>query len=424
MKKYFVILCLLTCCLTLVGCFPTNSPSFSITPTVLQMHPGDMETLTATGATSQVVWTSSDTAIATVFAGVVEAKAIGKAVITATVGNTNRTCEVFVTGSDGAGLRLSPYLVELSAGETAQFKVGNAYGVELAWKVADESVAKVSDDGTVTALKAGLTKVTLTSTLEEVEAYVAVKHHWGEYELVWSDEFNGTELDRSVWDFNIGGGGWGNQELQYYTNRTENVRVEGGNLVIEARKEPYENRNYTSGRILTRGYKEFLYGKFEARIKFPGGKGTWPAWWMMGGSMNWPACGEIDIQEHVGSQDTRVSFALHTPDKNGTKGNNWSKTHFFDYPMSADYHVYGVEWAQQEEGGKDVIRFFVDGVQYAEVWQTKFDDNASWPFQKPHYLILNLAIGGTMGGQVDDAIFDQERKMLVDWVRVYQRKEK
>ena len=92
--------------------------------------------------------------------------------------------------------------------------------------------------------------------------------------------------------------------------------------------------------------------------------------------------------------------------------------------MSADYHVYGVEWAQQEQGGKDVIRFFVDGVQYAEVWQTKFDDNASWPFQKPHFLILNLAIGGTMGGTVDDTIFEQERKMLVDWVRVYQRKEK
>lgn len=422
--KNAIVLGLLSCTLTLVGCFPTNTPSFTLSSSVLQMHPGDMETLTATGATAQVVWTSSDTAIATVFAGVVEAKAIGKAVITASVGQTNRTCEVFVTGSDGAGLRLSPYLVELSAGETAQFNVGNAYGVELAWSVADETVAKVSEDGTITALKSGLTKVTLTSTLEQVEAYIAVKHNWGEYELVWSDEFDGTELDSSVWDYNTGGGGWGNQELQYYTDRTENVRVEDGNLVIEARKEKYENRNYTSGRILSKGKKEFLYGKFEARIKFPGGKGTWPAWWMMGGSMNWPACGEIDIQEHVGSQDTRVSFALHTPDKNGTKGNNWSKTHFFDYPMSADYHVYGVEWAQQEEGGKDVIRFFVDGVQYAEVWQTKFDDNASWPFQKPHYLILNLAIGGTMGGQVDDAIFDQERKMLVDWVRVYQRKEK
>ena len=316
--------------MTLVGCLPTNTPSFTLSSFVLQMHPGDMETLTATGATAQVVWTSSDTAIATVFAGVVEAKAIGKAVITATVGQTNRTCEVFITGSDGAGLRLSPYVVELSAGETAQFKVGNAYGVELAWEVADESVAKVSEDGTITALKSGLTKVTLTSTLEQVEAYIAVKHNWGEYELVWSDEFDGTDLDRSVWDYNTGGGGWGNQELQYYTDRTENVRVEDGNLVIEARKEKYDNRDYTSGRILSKGKKEFLYGKFEARIKFPGGKGTWPAWWMMGGSMNWPACGEIDIQEHVGSQDTRVSFALHTPDKNGTKGNNWAETHFFD----------------------------------------------------------------------------------------------
>lgn len=424
MKIYSAILSLLTgCFLTLAGC-TQNGPSFTLNPTVLQMHPGEMETITATGTTSQIEWTSSDTAIATVFAGVVEAKAIGKVIITATVGETNRTCEVFVTGADGAGLRLSPYIVELNPGETSRFKVGNAYGVELEWTVADESVANVSADGVITALKGGLTKVTLTSALDQVEAYIAVNHNWGEYELVWSDEFDGTELDRSVWGFNIGGGGWGNQELQYYTDRPENVRVENGNLVIEARKEDYENRAYTSGRILTRGNKEFLYGKFEARIKFPGGKGTWPAWWMMGNSMNWPACGEIDIQEHVGSQDTRVSSALHTPEKNGTNGKNWSAVRYFDYPMSADYHVYGVEWAQQEKGGKDVIRFYVDDVQYGEVWQTKFDDNRTWPFQKPHYLILNLAIGGTMGGTVDDVIFDQERKMLVDWVRVYQRKEK
>lgn len=425
MKKLFLsLVSLLTFAMMLVGCKPSggnNSPSFTLSQSVLEMKVGDIETLETTGAAGAVEWFSSDTAVATVYYGAVEAVGIGKAVITAQCGDTKRTCEVFVTGSNGAGLRLSPYLVEINPGENAQFKIGNSYGLDLEWQVADESVATVSQDGAITALKPGLTKVTLKTMLEEVEAYIAVKHNWGEYKLVWSDEFNGTALDETVWGFNIGGSGWGNQEKQYYTNRPENVRVEDGNLVIEARLEDYENNHYTSGRILSKGKKEFLYGKFEARIKFPGGKGTWPAWWMMGSKQNWPACGEIDIQEHVGAQDGRASFALHTPDKNGTKGNNWSKVVFFDYGLSQDYHVYGVEWAQQEKGGKDVIRFYIDDVVYAEQWQTKFDDNNSWPFQKAHFMILNLAIGGTMGGSVDDNIFTQERKMLVDWVRVYQR---
>lgn len=409
--------------LGLIACQP--HVSFTLTPATLQMHPGDIETITPNGVPSATVeWSSSDTSVVTVYRGVVEAKAIGKAFIIAQSGNEQRQCEVFVTASNGAGLRLSPYVVELNPGENGQFKVGNAFGLDLTWTVADESVATVAEDGSITALKPGLTKVTLKTDLEEVSAYIAVKHNWGEYKLVWSDEFDGTELDRSIWNVEQGGSGWGNRELQYYTDRTENIRVENGNLVIEARLEDYQNNHYTSGRMQSKGKKEFLYGKFEARIKFPGGKGTWPAWWLMGGKMGWPACGEIDIQEHIGSQDKRVSFALHTPDKNGSKGNNWSKTHFFDYNMSEDYHVYGVEWAQQEQGGKDVIRFTVDGEQYAEVWQTAFDDNNAWPFQKAHYMILNLAIGGTMGGTVDDGIFEQERKMLVDWVRVYQREDK
>lgn len=259
--------------------------------------------------------------------------------------------------------------------------------------------------------------------MESVSALVAVKHHYGEYELVWSDEFNGTELDLNTWGFNTGGDGWGNNEKQHYTNRTENVRVEDGCLKIEARKEEYSGNQYTSGRILSKGKKTFTYGKFEARIKFPGGGGTWPAFWMMGNEGGWPACGEIDIQEHVGNIPTRASFAIHTPEKNGSKGNNWAKTAWFDYDLSNDYHVYGMEWAKEEENGKDVIRFFVDGVQYAEVWESKIDDPKAWPFTKPHFIIFNLAIGGNMGGQVNDAIFEQERIMYVDWVRVYQRQD-
>ena len=161
----------------------------------------------------------------------------------------------------------------------------------------------------------------------------------------------------------------------------------------------------------------------EARIKFPGGVGTWPAFWMMGESGGWPKCGEIDIMEHVGYLDNRASFALHTQEKNGSNGRNWHATHFFDYPLSNDFHVYGVEWCQEEENGKDCIHFLVDGEIYATVWETKIGDHDSWPFYKPHYFILNLAIGGNMGGKVDDSIFNQQRIMYVDWVRVYQRQE-
>ena len=174
---------------------------------------------------------------------------------------------------------------------------------------------------------------------------------------------------------------------------------------------------------MSKNKKTFTYGKMAARIKFPGGKGTWPAFWMMGNSGGWPNCGEIDIIEHIGSQDTRASFALHTVMKNGMKGNNWAKTHFFDYPLSADFHTYGIEWAQEEKEGKDVIRFFVDDVQYAEVWEEQIDNNDYWPFNKPFFFIINLAIGGNMGGTVDDGIFNQRRIMYVDWVRVWQREE-
>ena len=174
---------------------------------------------------------------------------------------------------------------------------------------------------------------------------------------------------------------------------------------------------------MSKDKKKFLYGKMEARIKFPGGKGTWPAFWMMGNTGSWPACGEIDIIEHIGSQPTRASFALHTPDKNGTKGNNWSSVKFFEESLADDFHIYGVEWAQEEKDGKDVIRFFVDGVQYAEVWEQQIGDRGSWPFDREHFFILNVAVGGNMGGTVDDAIFNEKRIMYVDYVRVYQRQE-
>ena len=420
MKKLLhsiLVLCTMMC----VACEPTVN--FSLRPNSLQMKVGDITTINVIGQATNIEWASSNEDVATVFHGAVTAKAIGTTTITAKSGETVVNAQVFVSGTDGATLRISPAFVALKKGETHQFQYGNTYGLEVTWSSSAEDIVKVDQQGMVTALKPGNATITLATPVESVTALVAVEHNWGEYSLVWSDEFNGDKLDESVWNYNTGGNGWGNNELQYYTTRPENIRIVNGCLEIEARKETYENREYTSARIYSKGKKSFLYGKMEARIKFPGGKGTWPAYWMMGESGNWPKCGEIDIMEHVGSIDNRASFALHTQEKNGMNGKNWHSTHFFDHPLSNDYHVYGVEWCQEEENGKDCIRFFVDGVEYATVWENNIGDHDSWPFYKPHYFILNFAIGGNMGGKVDDAIFNQKRIMYVDWVRVYQRQE-
>ena len=423
MKKLLHSISCLCAVLLMTACETVPSVSFSLNPNTLQMKVGDIANIDVVGSATNIEWTSSNDSVATVFHGVITANAIGSATITAESGNTTVQAQVFVTGTDGATLRITPALISLKKGETHQFQYGNAYGLPLTWTSSDESIASVTADGLVTALKSGNATITLSTDLESVTALVAVAHQWGEYSLVWSDEFNGSKLDESVWNYNTGGGGWGNNESQYYTNRPENIRLVDGCLEIEARKEKYENREYTSARIYSKGKKSFLYGKMEARIKFPGGKGTWPAFWMMGESGNWPKCGEIDIIEHIGSQDTRASFALHTQEKNGSNGRNWHGTHFFDNPLSNDFHTYGVEWCEEEENGKDCIRFTVDGEVYATVWESKIGDTVSWPFCQPHYFILNLAIGGTMGGSIDDAIFNQKRIMYVDWVRVYQRQE-
>ena len=423
-QNYLLLIAAVVC---MAACDPKqNEPSnvtLELNPVTLELKVGDIATIDTKGTATNIVWTSSNEEVASVYYGVVTAKAIGKAEITATSGKVSAKANVFVTGTDGSSLRISPPVVTLRPGDTLNFSYGNTYDLDVTWSSSEPSIATIDQKGHLTAVAPGNAIITLATNIESVTARVAVEHTWGDYKLVWSDEFDGSALDETVWSYNTGGSGWGNNEKQYYTSRPENIRVQNGMLEIEARKEQYQNNEYTSARIMSKNKKTFTYGKMAARIKFPGGKGTWPAFWMMGNTGNWPNCGEIDIIEHIGSQDTRASFALHTVMKNGTKGNNWAKTHFFDYPLSADFHTYGIEWAQEEKEGKDVIRFFVDDVQYAEVWEVQIDNNDYWPFNKPFFFIINLAIGGNMGGTVDDAIFNQQRIMYVDWVRVWQRQE-
>ena len=218
----------------------------------------------------------------------------------------------------------------------------------------------------------------------------------------------------SIWGYEEGTGsdGWGNNELQYYTKRADNVVVEDGMLKITAIKEAYEGSDYTSARILTKGKFAQQYGRFEARIKVPSGKGFWPAFWMLGANhetVGWPQCGEIDIMENRGSEPTIIGGSLHGPGYSG--GNPVTK----EYQLMSDrfdtgFHVFGVEWTE------DYVNYYVDDVLYNQI--TRDDVSGEWVFDQPFFIVLNLAVGGNYDGSPsDDTEFPQQ--MLVDYVRVY-----
>ncbi len=236
--------------------------------------------------------------------------------------------------------------------------------------------------------------------------------------LVWSDEFSADGLpDPAKWGYDVGGSGWGNGELQYYTDRRrENARVENGTLVIEARREGYQGRNYTSARLVSRGKGDWLYGRFEARAKLPSARGTWPAIWMLptdwayGG---WPASGEIDIMEHVGFDYGKVHGTVHTKAYNHTIGTQRGTSTTVPDASSA-FHVYSLEWTAER------IDILVDGTRYFS-FNNEHTGSAVWPFDKRFHWLLNIAVGGSWGGVqgVDDGAFPQ--RMVVDYVRVYQR---
>lgn len=247
----------------------------------------------------------------------------------------------------------------------------------------------------------------------------------GSWVLSWSDEFsgaNGSTPDPTKWTYDLGGGGWGNGELQTYTSRAENVSIQNGNLVITAAKETFTgtdgiSRDYTSARLKTQGLFAQSSGKFEARLKIPAGQGLWPAFWMLGndiGTNGWPTCGEIDIMENVGYEPTLVHGTIHGPGYSGGNSIGASKA-LAAGKYADDFHVYAVEW----EGTQ--IRFYVDGVLYATRTPADLPNNGSvWVFDHPFFLILNVAVGGAWPGAPDGSTtFPQQ--MLVDYVRVYRR---
>ena len=241
--------------------------------------------------------------------------------------------------------------------------------------------------------------------------------HQPKYKLVWSDEFNTPgKPDAARWNYDTGGRGWGNNELQYYTlERKENARVENGHLIIEARKENWLNRNYTSARLVTKGKGDWQYAKIEVRAKLPKGLGTWPAIWMLGSTtpLKWPDDGEIDIMEHVGYDPGQVHASVHCKKYNHVIGTQ--KTAITSVPDFADkFHVYEVEYT------KDSVIIGVDGKPYFR-FANEHSGYEGWPFDNKMHLLLNVAVGGNWGGAkgVDEKIWPV--RMEVDYVRVYQR---
>jgi beta-glucanase (GH16 family) len=233
-------------------------------------------------------------------------------------------------------------------------------------------------------------------------------------ELVWADEFDYSGLpDSTKWSYEVGGSGWGNNELEYYTsNRLENASVANGKLTITARLESFGGKSYTSARMVSRQKGDWLYGRIEVSAKIPSGRGTWPAIWMMptdGAYGGWPNSGEIDIMEHVGFDPHIIHANTHTKSFNGANGRGASMG---VYDAFTAFHVYAVDWTPTK------MDFYVDDTKYFTLNSTS--DYQTWPFDKRFYLIMNIAVGGNWGGAqgVDDAVFPAS--MVIDYVRVYQ----
>lgn len=233
--------------------------------------------------------------------------------------------------------------------------------------------------------------------------------------LVMQDEFSTDGApNSSLWNYDIGTGvnGWGNNELQYYTDRTENVTVQNGYLIITAKEESFEGSGYTSARILTKGKFEQTYGRIEARMKLPWGQGLWPAFWMLGADIDanpWPGAGEIDIMEFRGQEPTVIHGSVHGPGYSA--GEAITKSYDLENDrFDTGFHVFGIEW------GPEYVNYYVDDVLYNQI--TPADVTGEWVFNKPFYLLINVAVGGSFVGSPNaETVFPQQ--MLVDYVRVY-----
>ncbi len=247
------------------------------------------------------------------------------------------------------------------------------------------------------------------------DGYITPESYVG-YDLVWADEFNGTSINSSNWTHEIGGHGWGNNELQYYTSRAENSYISDGNLVIQANQESHNGSNYTSARMITAGKQEFTFGRVDIRAILPEGQGIWPALWMLGGNFwdtGWPACGEIDIMELIGHEPSKIHGTCHWGEQGQGFSNNYGNSYSLTNgkKFSDEYHVFSIIWEY------NTIRFLVNDTQYFY-----FDNgnvSGAYPFNADFFFIFNIAVGGNWPGSPDNTtVFPQ--RMHVDYIRVFQ----
>ncbi len=437
---------------------PSADPAVYISQSVISLTEGQTVQLSAVASDSaDVSWVSGNEAIATVSAeGLVTAKSEGEAVITAATSSALASCTVKVAKKAQAGEPAEPVdpevLVltldglELTVGESVTLKATSSLGGQIEWSSSNVAVATVSN-GLVTAAAKGEAVIKAKTDYAEAQCTVTVKEASHPvipdpdadkegYRLVWRDEFNGASLDTAKWGYqtgikdiygsSVGPDYWGNGELQYYTE--DAVSVADGSLKITATKQQQGDRPYTSGRILTRDKASFTYGYFEARMKTPTGSGMWPAFWMLpqpsspANSENeyggWPANGEIDIMEAKGRLENKVDTTLHF-------GKAWNAHDYVtkETTLSSntdEWHTYAVDWTADE------ISWFVDGQKVLTVTKDRWwsqdvsNQGKSQPFDKPFYIIFNLAVGGMYDSYNQPDGSFTSAAMYVDYVRVYE----
>lgn len=437
---------------------PSADPAVYISQSVISLTEGQTVQLSAVASDSaDVSWVSGNEAIATVSAeGLVTAKSEGEAVITAATSSALASCTVKVAKKAQAGEPAEPVdpevLVltldglELTVGESVTLKATSSLGGQIEWSSSNVAVATVSN-GLVTAAAKGEAVIKAKTDYAEAQCIVTVKEASHPvipdpdadkegYRLVWRDEFNGASLDTAKWGYqtgikdiygsSVGPDYWGNGELQYYTE--DAVSVENGSLKITATKQQQGDRPYTSGRILTRDKVSFTYGYFEARMKTPTGSGMWPAFWMLpqpsspANSENeyggWPANGEIDIMEAKGRLENKVDTTLHF-------GKAWDAHDYVTQETTLssntdEWHTYAVDWTA------DAISWFVDGQKVLTVTKDRWwsqdvsNQGKSQPFDKPFYIIFNLAVGGMYDSYNQPDGSFTSAAMYVDYVRVYE----
>lgn len=311
--------------------------------------------------------------------------------ITIPANQTQATLDVEIKG-DGANLRQPnlQFTVQLKNAKLCKIATASANGIILT-----EDGTNLSTDNT---------------------GYTTPLTYPG-YTLAWSDEFSGNTLNTNVWNYETGNGsnGWGNNELEYYTSSTKNSFVSNGNLIIEARKEPLLGFNYSSARLTTQNKKNFQFGRIDIRAKLPVGKGIWPALWMLGANIStvgWPACGEIDMMELIGTYPNRVTGTMHWKPVTGTSASKGADFTNNAGDFSQQFHVFSIVWT------KDAIKWYVD--DYLYVSNTIADvGSANYPFNADHFFIFNVAVGGQWPGS-PDATTAFPQRMFVDYVRVFQ----